>query len=132
MGDCEQELRLRKTLHGRSPLDDAKRHSDDQRGARFISRFTKPSRNTQEEIPAYEWHYVTDPQTGSISVTHKLAQSLDVFRRLIADGVTDCTDIASELKISKATVSRMAKKGIDAGWMRKSGRGYELIDEGEL
>ena len=35
-------------------LDDAKKHSDDKRGARFISRFTKPSRNTQEDVPAYE------------------------------------------------------------------------------
>jgi len=34
-------------------LDDAKKDADDKRGARFISRFTKPSRNTQEEMPAY-------------------------------------------------------------------------------
>lgn len=75
-------------------LDDARKQSDDQRGARFISRFTKPSRNTQDEIPAYEWHYVTNAATGSITASHKLAQSLEVFRRLIEDGVTDCTDIA--------------------------------------
>lgn len=41
-------------------LDDAKKQSDDKKGARFISRFTKPSRNTQEEIPAHEWHVTTD------------------------------------------------------------------------
>lgn len=110
-------------------LDDAKKQSDDQRGARFISRFTKPSRNTQDEIPAYEWHYVTDPVTGIITVSHKLAQSLDVFRRLIEDGVTDCTDIAAELKISRASVCRMAKKGIAGGWLRKSGRAYEIVED---
>ncbi|MBA3832320.1 MAG: AAA family ATPase [Chthoniobacterales bacterium] len=113
-------------------LDDAKKHSDDQQGARFISRFTKPSRNTQEEIPAYEWHYVTDPDTGAITVTHKLAQSLDVFRRLIADGVTECSEIADELKISKASVSRMAKKAIEGGWLRKLSRGYALVEGEEL
>jgi AAA domain-containing protein/CHC2-type zinc finger protein len=37
-------------------LDDVKGRADDKRGARFISRFTKPSRNTQEEVPAYAWH----------------------------------------------------------------------------
>ncbi len=45
-------------------LDDAKKHADDKSGARFISRFTKPSRNTQEEVPAYEWQITTDRQTG--------------------------------------------------------------------
>ncbi len=67
-------------------LDDAKKQSDDKRGARFISRFTKPSRNTQEEIPAYEWHVTTDSISGKISVTHKQAQSMDVLRKWIEDG----------------------------------------------
>jgi len=41
-------------------LDDMKKNVDDKRGARFILHFTKPSRNTQEEVPAYEWHFVTE------------------------------------------------------------------------
>jgi hypothetical protein len=109
-------------------LDDAKKQSDDKRGARFISRFTKPSRNTQEEILAYEWHVVTEPITGTVSVSCKIAQSLDVFRRLIEEGVTECKDIAAEMKVSTATVSRMAKKGSDAGWVKKKGRGYALVE----
>lgn len=113
-------------------LDDAKKHSDDSRGARFISRFTKPSRNTQEEVPAYEWGFLTDAETGHVAVTAKLAQSLDVFRRLIADGVTDCAQIAAEMKVSPATVSRMAKKGFDAGWLARAGRSYALIEGAEM
>lgn len=51
-----------------------------------------------------------------------------MFRRLIEDGVTDCGQIAEEMKISPATVSRFAKKAMDAGWLTKRGRNYELIE----
>ncbi len=112
-------------------LDDAKKESDDKRGARFISRFTKPSRNTQEEIPAYEWHITTDPITGQINVSHKLAQSMDVFRKWIEDGVTECTQLAEELKVSKGTVSKMAQKAIREGWLKKDEREYALVDGNE-
>jgi hypothetical protein len=113
-------------------LDDAKGRADDKRGARFISRFTKPSRNTVEEIPAFEWHITTPFGSDEILISHKPAQSLDVFRKIIEDGVTDCTDIASEMKVSKASVSRLAKRAMDDGWLRKKGRDYELIEGGEL
>jgi RecA-family ATPase len=90
-------------------LDDAKENADDKRGARFVSRFTKPSRNTQEEVATYEWHFITEAN-GEVSISHKLAQTMDVFLGLIGDGVNDCAAIAEEMKISKASVSRMAKK----------------------
>jgi hypothetical protein len=112
-------------------LDDAKKQTDDKRGARFISRFTKPSRNTQEEIPAYEWHVMTDCITGEISVACKLAQSMDVFRRCIEEGVTDCTQLAEELKVSKGQVSKWAKKAIGEGWLKKQGREYALVNGNE-
>jgi AAA domain/Toprim-like len=112
-------------------LDDMKKNADDKRGARFISRFSKCSRNSQEEQPAYEWHFVTEAD-GRITTAHKIAQSLDVFREVIADGVTDCQQIASEMMVSPATVSRMAKRAIDQGWLKKRGRHYELqIDTGK-
>ncbi|PYL76818.1 MAG: hypothetical protein DMF26_05550 [Verrucomicrobia bacterium] len=108
-------------------LDDTKKNADDKRGARFISRFTKPSRNTQEDVPTYEWHFVTDEATGTVSIGCKLAQTMDVYLGLIEDGVTECGQIAQEMKISPATVSRFAKKGIDAGWLKKEGREYVLV-----
>ena len=52
---------------------------------------------------------------------------MDVFLGLIEDGVTECGQIAQEMKISPATVSRFAKKGIDAGWLKKEGREYVLV-----
>jgi hypothetical protein len=109
-------------------LDDTKKNADDKRGARFVSRFTKSSRNTQEEVPAYEWHLVTDKASGIVTISHKQAQTLDVFLRLIKEGVTQCADIADEMKVSSATVSRLAKRAIDAGKIIKKSREYFLAE----
>ena len=108
-------------------LDDAKKNADDKRGARFVTRFTKSSRNTQEEIPPCEWHLVTDKANGKVTISHEQTQSLEVFMQLITDGVTDCADIADEMKVSKGTVSKWAKKMMDAGRLKKTNRKrYEL------
>ena len=106
-------------------LDDAKETADDKRGARFVSRFTKSSRNTQEEIAAYEWHFITEPN-GEVSISHKLAQTLDVFLGLVGDGVGDCATIAEQMRISKASVSRMAKKAEEGGKIIIKSREYFL------
>ena len=113
-------------------LDDARNNADDKRGARFVSRFTKPSRNTQEEIPPLEWHLVTDNATGKVSISYKETQTLEVFMQLIRDGVTDCAEIAQEMKVSKGTISKWAKKMMDAGRLKKTNRKrYELNDDAE-
>jgi putative DNA primase/helicase len=109
-------------------LDDARKNADDKRGARFVSHFTKPSRNTQEEVPAYEWRFATDNGTGLVTIGHRQAQTLDVFRSIIEAGVTECDQIAQEMKMPKYTVSRLAKKAMDAGWLKKKGRGYALVE----
>jgi AAA domain/DnaB-like helicase N terminal domain len=106
-------------------LDDVKKNADDKRGARFVSHFTKPSRNTQDEVPAYEWHFVTEAN-GEVSISHKPAQSLDVFRGVIESGVTKCDEIADAMKLPKYQISRMAKKAIDAGWLTKNRQEYVL------
>lgn len=48
-------------------LEDRRTIAADKRGARFISYFDKPSRNTQEETPPYEWHLVTEAD-GRVTV----------------------------------------------------------------
>jgi len=50
---------------------------------------------------------------------------------IIEAGVTECDQIAAEMKVQKYTVSRLAKKAIDAGWLRKRGRNYELVNPGD-
>jgi AAA domain len=111
-------------------LDDAKKHADDKRGARFISRFTKPSRNTQDEVPAFKWHVVTDMVTGEISVACKAAHSLEVLRRWIEDGVTECSQLAEEMRVSKGTISKWATKAMKEGWLEKKSREYVIIETG--
>jgi putative DNA primase/helicase len=111
-------------------LDDMKKNADDKRGARFISRFTKPSRNTQDDVPPYEWHFVTE-SNGAISIAHKVAQSLDVFRQVIVSGVVKCDEIAEAMKLPKYAVSRMAKQAENAGWLTRPRRGEYGIKEAE-
>jgi AAA domain len=109
-------------------LDDMKKNADDKRGARFISHFTKPSRNTQEEVPAVEWHFVTEA-SGEVSISHKAAHTLDVFRSIIEAGVIECDQIAAEMKVPKYVISRLAKRAADAGWLTKEKRGgYKLVE----
>ena len=113
-------------------LDDAKKNADDKRGARFVTRFTKSSRNTQEEIPPYEWHVITDNENGKVSISYKQTQTQEVFMQLITDGVTDCADLAEEMKVAKATISKWAKRMMDAGRLKKTSRKrYVLNDDSE-
>jgi putative DNA primase/helicase len=107
-------------------LNDAKKQADDRSGARFVSLFTKPSRNTQEDVPAYEWGVTTDPN-GAVKITFKPAQSLDVFRRCLEEGLSDNRQIAEEMRISPGQTSKLFKKACDQGWARKDGRDYALV-----
>jgi Mn-dependent DtxR family transcriptional regulator len=52
---------------------------------------------------------------------------MDVFRQLIEAGVTECNHLAGEMRVSPATISRMAKKAIDEGWLEKKRREYALV-----
>lgn len=95
-------------------------------GARFIARFTKNRNTTDEAAQPWEWHF-TKRDDGSIGVSFKLASNEQVFRQLIEDGFTGATEIASEMGISKGQVSKIAKKGILAGWLQKVGQEYQLV-----
>ncbi len=86
-------------------LDDAKNQADDKRGARFISRFVKPSRNTQDEILPLEWHIATDMPTGEVSAGCKVAHE----GRMVTEegsGIPDC--------------------GRLSGWKRRKRKGNEM------
>lgn len=108
-------------------IDDVKKDFDEI-GAKFTTRFTKPSRNTPNEIPDYEWHYKPDPLTGIITVSHKMAHSLTVFRAVIESGVTKPSEIAKVMRVEDYQVSRLAHKAIGEGWLERVNRGeYALI-----
>jgi transposase-like protein len=52
---------------------------------------------------------------------------MDVFLQWVADGLTSAEDIAREMGVSKGTVSKWARKAIEAGKLKKNGREYALV-----
>jgi hypothetical protein len=87
----------------------------------FISRFTK-DRNSYREQAALEWKFTS--VNGSVEVATQAASSLDVFRQWLEDGLTSAEDIAREMHVTKGTVSKLARKAMDQGWLKKNGREY--------
>ncbi len=95
-------------------------------GATFITRFVK-NRNATQDPPPMEWHFTPNGRKTLISC--KQADSLEIFRQWIRDGLTTCSELAEEMGVSKGTVSKMAKKALDAGWLIVNGRSYKLVDQ---
>ena len=93
-------------------------------GARFIARFTK-DRNSKIEQPAIEWTFQTGPD-GKTTITTKEADGMAVLVEWVRDGLTTPTDIGKEMGLSTGQVSKMAKRAMDAGLLKKDGRGYTL------
>ncbi|MEY2907433.1 MAG: hypothetical protein RLZZ408_1904 [Verrucomicrobiota bacterium] len=93
-------------------------------GARFLLRFTK-DRNSRTEQPAMEWAFTTGDD-GKVSICTKEADGLAVLVEWVRDGLTSARDIAAEMGITPGTVSKLAKRAIEAGRLRKEGRGYAI------
>ena len=94
------------------------------RRATFLSRFTKDRNSGREQSPLH-WTFETGAD-GIVRVTHKEASGLSVFRQWVHDGLDSAGDIAAEMGLSKGTVSKMAKKAQEAGWLTMDGRRYKL------
>jgi len=62
-------------------------------------------------------------------VSWKKLSTNQLFRQWIEDGLTTATEIADEMGISNGQVSKLAKKAILAGWLKKEGRGYALTGQ---
>lgn len=105
-------------------LDEVAGGKDDSAGARFITRFTK-NRNAAEDPPPMEWHF--KPFGNETRIMHKAADSMVIFRKWIEDGLETCREIADEMGLSNGQVSKLARRAIDAGWLKKNGRSYTII-----
>ncbi|GAT34060.1 putative DNA primase/helicase [Terrimicrobium sacchariphilum] len=105
-------------------LDETLRGEVSRKGTTFRSMFTK-DRNSRTEQPNIEWTFHSS-EDGSITIQTKPASSLDTFRQWVADGLTSAEDIAHEMGLTKGAISRLAKIGIEAGWLVKRGREYAL------
>ena len=110
-------------------LDDATDATSARTGAKFISTFAKPSRNTPENPPPLEWSISTNAATGRATVGFKKAEGEEAVLGWVRHGLTLCGEFAEEMGISKGSVSKMASKLIEAGKLCKDGRGYSCLPE---
>jgi predicted transcriptional regulator len=74
-----------------------------------------------------EWDFFKPPGEIRARVSWKKLSTNQLFRQWIEDGLTSASDIADEMGISKGQVSKLAKQGMAAGWLKKEGREYVLI-----
>ena len=65
-------------------------------------------------------------EQGPTPATRK-ASRIEVFRQCLEDGLTSAEDIARKMDVSKGTVSKMAKRAMEDGWLKKQGREYALV-----
>lgn len=102
-------------------LRDAKK--EDEPGAKFVTHFTKPSRNTGTPMPDLQWHFTTDPHgQAHIHCETAVASDYEQFIEHVCDGVTSQGDIAEMMNKPKGTVSKWATKAIAEGRIRGSTR----------
>jgi hypothetical protein len=109
-----------------APVQDA---GEVQTGARFVARFVKNRNATEATCPPMEWQFVKPDGEALARVTFKMVSTFQLFRQCLEDGLTGATDIADEMGISKGQVSKMAKRGIKEGWLKKDGRDYGLTGQ---
>jgi len=57
----------------------------------------------------------------------KPADPLEVFRGWIEQGLDNCSDLATEMGLSKGSISKLARRGEKAGWLAIKGRRYVLV-----
>ena len=107
-------------------LTEAKDAGEVQNGARFVARFVKNRNATEADCPPLEWQFNFPKAEILARVSWKKLSTPLLFRQLIEDGLTGATDIAEEMGLSKGQVSKLAKQGILAGWLKKDGRDYSL------
>lgn len=100
-----------------------------QNGARFVTRFVKNRNATEQECPPLEWNFCKPKEEARAHVSWKRLSTPELFRQWIEDGLTGASDIAAELGLSKGQVSKLAKQGMTAGWLKKAGREYALTSQ---
>ena len=93
--------------------------------AQFVSVFTKERNSGREQVPL-EWTFETD-SAGLVRITHKQADPLAVFRSWVECGYNTANAIAEVMDTSASTVSKLAKKAQEAGWLAVKNRKYHLV-----
>ncbi|MDR2628912.1 MAG: AAA family ATPase [Puniceicoccales bacterium] len=93
-------------------------------GTAFTTTFTKNREDNGDHEESMDWTFVTED--GRTNVNWKLTDIETRVYELIKSGVDLNADIAEELGISKALVSRHAKKLIGDNFIKKEGQRYVI------
>lgn len=96
-------------------LRDARQETDP--GAKFVSHFAKPSRNTGDPLPDLLWHFTTDKASGITDIKCELAQEdeYEQFIKHVIDGVSSQKDIAELMNKPKGTICKWVKRALQQG-----------------
>jgi AAA domain len=99
---------------------------DTEKGAKFVSHFTKPSRNTGDPLPDLLWHFTTDKARGITDIKCELAQASEYeqFIQHVCEGVTKQADLAEMMGKNKGTISKWARRALQE--YRLSGSVHKL------
>ena len=84
-----------------------------ERGAHFVSRFTK-NRNAPLELLPLDWT-ITPGSDGTLRVGTVETSTADLIVQWVRDGLSTPSDIAAETGLSKGTISRHATRLIKTG-----------------
>jgi len=103
-------------------VDEVKDRQEHEKGACFHTVFTK-QRNSESREWTREWIFRTEP-SGQVVIGCKEISFDEKVLRLIKDGLTSATDIATELGVNKSTVSRAAGRLMDQNLIELSGKAY--------
>ncbi len=100
-------------------LKDAKK--EDEPGAKFVTHFAKPSRNTGTPMPDLQWHFTTDTH-GQAHIHCETAAVTDYeqFIQHVCDGVSSQGDLAEMMGKNRGTVSKWAKRALQDGLLTGS------------
>lgn len=106
-------------------LRDARQETDP--GAKFVSHFAKPSRNTGDPLPDLLWHFTTDKVSGITDIRCELSinSEYDQFIQHVCEGVTTQADIAEMMGKHRGCISKWAAKALSEG--RLSGNPRKLL-----
>ncbi|MBL9145333.1 MAG: AAA family ATPase [Verrucomicrobiaceae bacterium] len=101
-------------------LRDAKQEGEP--GAKFVSHFAKPSRNTGEPLRDLLWHFTTG-KDGSVSIHCEVAEvsEYEAFIQHVLDGADTQADIAEMMGKPKGTISKWASKAQRDGRICRDG-----------
>lgn len=94
---------------------------------RFATEFTKNRQGDREDVESLLWTLNSSGDEGGLRLDHEVMGKVESLVRLVREGVTSNQDLAKELGVSPATITRIAKEAMQQGRIRKEGNRYLFV-----